>query len=296
MRPDPINATDDGKPASSRPTVALALGGGSARGLAHILMLEALEELGVRPVAIAGTSIGAIIGACSAAGLTAAEIRRHFATMLAGKRVLAATIFGNGGHGRRSGWIWSPRRPLLLEPVALLARLLPLRVDCDFRDLAIPLTVIAADYYGIAEVRLASGPVIEAVAASATLPGLLKPVAIGDRVLIDGGFVNPTPFDVVLNAADVTVAIDVTGAPQRPANLRLPTSAEARIGATQILFHSVMREKLLRFRPDILIRPNVQRFGTLDFLKMPEILAAAAPAKEELKRRLGEVLERTAAR
>lgn len=74
------------------PTVALALGGGSARGLAHILMLEALDELGVVPVAIAGTSIGAILGACYAAGLTGADIHAHAQAMLASRRAFLATL------------------------------------------------------------------------------------------------------------------------------------------------------------------------------------------------------------
>ena len=90
----------------STPTIAIALGGGSARGLAHIAMLEVIDELGLKPVAIAGTSMGAVIGAAYAAGLSARAILTHAETILAGRRALLATLVrGLPGH---LGSIWSP--------------------------------------------------------------------------------------------------------------------------------------------------------------------------------------------
>ena len=269
---------------ASRPTVALALGGGSARGLAHILMLEALDELGVKPVAIAGTSIGAIMGACYAAGLTGSEIRAHCVTMLASRRsfltTLARTVPGNLGS------LWSPWSPSVVDGVTLLEMLMPEKVRCDFQSLKIPFWSIATDFYGIEQVALHHGPVIPAVAASAALPTIMRPVVIDGRVLIDGGFVNPTPYDVVQSKADITVAVDVTGDPQRRPGSEVPSTVEAWIGATQILFHSITREKLKTGAPDIFIRPKVGGFGTLDFLRVDDIFAAAEPAKQALKQQL----------
>ena len=282
-----MTTTDPSAPAR-RPTVALALGGGSARGLAHILMLEALDELGVIPVAIAGTSIGAIMGASRAAGLSGAEIRAHCEAMLASRRAflstLVRTVPGNLGS------LWSPWQPSVVDGVTLFEMLMPEAVRCDFQSLKIPFWSIATDFYGIDQVALHHGPVIPAVAARAALPTIMRPVIVDGRVLIDGGFVNPTPYDVVKPLADITVAVDVTGDTQRRPGSEVPSSMEAWIGATQILFHSITREKLKLTRPEILIRPKVGQFGTLDFLRMDEILEAAAPAKDELKERLAALL------
>lgn len=268
-----------------QPTVALALGGGSARGLAHILMLEALDELGIVPVAIAGTSIGAIMGACYAAGLSGRDIRAHAEAMLASRRAFLSTLARTAPGNLAS--LWSPWQPSVVDGVTLLEMLMPERVRCDFLSLKIPFWSIATDFYGIEQVAIHNGPVIPAVAASAALPTIMRPVVIDGRTLIDGGFVNPTPYDVVKDKAQITIAVDVTGDTQRRGGTETPSTVEAWIGATQILFHSITREKLKSSAPDIFIRPKVGGFGTLDFLRMDEILAAAAPAKEELKRALG---------
>ena len=92
-------------------------------------------------------------------------------------------------------------------------------------------------------------------------------------MLIDGGYVNPVPYDVIMDRADITVAVDVTGDTQRRPGARIPGTLEAMTGATQILFHSITREKLKSVAPDIFIRPEVGAFGSLDYFKMRRILA-----------------------
>lgn len=174
--------------------------------------------------------------------------------------------------------------------MTLLEMLMPERVRCDFHSLKIPFWAVATDFYGIDQVAINNGPVIPAVAASAALPTIMRPVVIDGRMLIDGGFVNPTPYDVVQDKADITIAIDVTGDTQRRHGNEPPSTVEAWIGATQILFHSITREKLKNSAPSIFIRPNVGGFSTLDFLRMDEILAAAAPAKAALKVQLSDLL------
>ncbi len=283
-----IAAPHEQTAARSRPTVALALGGGSARGLAHILMLEALDELGVTPVAIAGTSMGAIIGSAYAAGLSAREIRSHFEQLLSSRRALMARLARVlPGH---ISTLWSARRPSVIDGVTLLEMLMPESVRVDFASLKIPFWVVATDFYGIQPAVLSSGPVIRAIAASAALPTVMRPVVIDGRVLLDGGYVNPTPFDIVMDKADVTVAVDVTGVPQRHDGREIPSTKAAWVGATQILFHTITREKLKASPPQIFIRPDVGHFTTMDFLKIREIFAAAAPAKDALKRQLGAAL------
>jgi NTE family protein len=168
--------------------------------------------------------------------------------------------------------------------------LLPEAMRCDFAALKIPFLAIAADFYAIEQVVLDKGPLIPALAASSALPSLTRPVRLEGRTLIDGGFVNPVPYDVVLDRADVTVAVDVTGLPRRRPGGKPPRALDAVTGATQILFHSITREKLKAAAPHILIRPGVGDFGAMDYFKIEAILTAAEPAKEHLKRKLAQVL------
>ncbi len=268
--------------------VALALGGGSARGLAHVLMLEAFDELGVKPAVIAGTSMGAICGAAYAAGMSGAEIRAQFIALL-GNRGYFLKHFAGKLRGSFST-LWSARAPSVVDNVTLFEMLLPEAMRCDFAALKIPFLAIAADFYAMEQVVLDHGPLIPALAASAALPSLARPVVIGGKVLIDGGFVNPVPYDVVMGRADVTVAVDVTGQPRRHHSRRVPRTFDAISGSTQILFRSITREKLKSSAPHILIRPGVGAFGAMDYFKVEEILAAAAPAKEDLKRKLDQML------
>jgi NTE family protein len=273
------------------PRVGLALGGGSARGLAHVLMLEAFDELGIKPAIIAGTSMGAICGAAYAAGLSGAQMRAEF-TALLGNR----TQFLKHAAGKlRGGFsaLWSPRAPGVVDNVTLFEMLLPELMRCDFTALKVPFVAIAADFYGIEQVVLDHGPLIPALAASSALPSLARPVVIDGRVLIDGGYINPVPYDVIMDRADVTVAVDVTGDPKRRPGVRIPRTLDLLTGATQILFHTVTREKLKSVAPDIFIRPAVGDFGALDYFRIKEIFAAAEPAKALLKDKLSQILEKS---
>jgi NTE family protein len=268
--------------------VALALGGGSARGLAHVLMLEAFDELGVKPCVIVGTSMGAICGAAYAAGLSGAEMRAHFMALFA-KRAYFLKHFTGKLRGSMTT-LWSARAPSVIDNVTLFEMLLPEAMRCDFAALKIPFLAIATDFYAIEQVVLDKGPLIPALAASSALPSLTRPVVLHGRTLIDGGFVNPVPYDVVMDRADVTVAVDVTGQTRRRSGVKVPRTLDAITGSTQILFHSLTREKLKSAPPDILIRPAVGTFGAMDYFKIEAILAAAEPAKEDLKRKLYKIL------
>jgi NTE family protein len=271
------------------PRIALALGGGSARGLSHIVMLEAFDELGVKPSIIVGTSMGSICGAAFAAGLSAAEIRAEFMSVLSNR-----TAFFRRVAGKLVGelsTLWSPRAPSLIDNTTLFEMLLPEVMHRDFASLKIPFLAVATDFYGIQQVVLDRGPLIPALAASCSLPGLSRPVALEGRLLIDGGYINPLPYDVVIGRADVTVAVDVTGDPQRRPGVRVPGTIDLLTGATQILFHSVTREKLKSLAPDIFVRPAVGGYAAMDYFRIEEILAAAEPAKQDLKRQLAQRLE-----
>ena len=273
---------------ASGPRIGLALGGGSARGFAHVLMLEAFDELGVKPAIIAGTSMGAICGAAYAAGHSGAELRHELIAIFGKRRHFLKRLAGRFRGGFSN--LWSLRFPSVLDNVTLFEMLLPEAMRCSFDTLQIPFVAIAADFYAIEQVVLDKGPLIPALAASSALPSLARPVVLDGRVLIDGGYVNPVPYDVIMDRADLTVAVDVTGDTKRRPGARIPRTLEAMTGATQILFHSITRAKLKSAAPDIFIRPEVGAFGALDYFKVREIFRAAEPAKETLKTSLSQKL------
>ncbi len=287
MRAAKLGAKDVGGVPARTPTVAVALGGGGARGLAHVLMLEALDELGIKPVAIAGTSIGAIFGAAYASGLSAREIRAHCDVILGERLGLLRELFA-----ARTGSLLSlfSTRSALLDPAALLEVLMPRNLALDFAGLAIPLQVVASDFYAQQPVVFASGPLRRAVAASMALPVIFQPVMHEGRALIDGGLVNPLPFDLLAGKADIIVAIDVSGTPVPHDKRAYPSATEA-LWATAFIFErSIIREKLRSQAPDVLIEAGTGHFQVLDFLRFHDILTAAQPAKERFKTALTRVL------
>jgi NTE family protein len=269
-------------------TFALALGGGGARGLGHIAVIEALDEMGVKPTAIAGASIGALIGAGYAAGITGKALRHHVLTFahdrgaifrrLLTARAAFTSVFSDGFAGAT-----------LVDAEKFVAQFLPEGLPEDFAGLAIPLTVATSDLYRRCEVPIASGPLKPALAASIALPGLLRPVVIGDRVLIDGGATNPLPFDHLRGRADVVVAVDISGEPAEDRR-DLPNPWEALVITVLVMANAIIREKLRHSPPDLMLRPNVGIFRTLDFMQASAILRAAEPVKAEVKEKLAALL------
>jgi NTE family protein len=284
-----------GRDLAARPSVALALGGGGARGLAHILMLEAFDELGLKPAVIAGTSIGAIFGAAYASGLSARLIRAHTEEVLGQRFGFAQALLAARSEPVLKFLNFLPVRSSLLSPELLLEQLLPSRIARDFAGLAIPFKAVATDFYAQEQVVIDSGDLRSAVAASIALPALFSGVVRGERLLMDGGLVNPLPFDVLAGSADITVAIDVTGASSGPGRRPQPSALAALVSSSQILQRSIVREKLKASQPDIYIDVDVDKFHVLEFHRLKEVLAAARPAKEQLQRQLERVLGSQAA-
>ena len=273
-----------------RPSIALALGGGGARGLAHILMLEVLDDLGLRPTVIAGTSIGAIFGAAYASGLSARLIRAHTEEVLGQRYSFAQALLAARAEPVLKLLNFLPVRSSLLSPELLLDQMLPSKVAKDFAGLVIPFKAVATDFYAQEQVVIDSGDLRSAVAASIALPALFSGVMRENRLLMDGGLVNPLPFDVLEAAADITVAVDVTGATGGPRKRLQPSPLAALVSSSQILQRSIVREKLKASQPDIYIDVDVDKFHVLEFHRFKEVLGAAQPAKEQLQRQLERVL------
>jgi NTE family protein len=268
---------------------ALALGGGGARGLAHIVVLEALDEMGCKPAAIAGTSIGSLIGAAYAAGMSGKEIRRFvvalahdrtevFRRLVATRASTFANLF-NIGFGSAT----------LVDAEKFCQQFLPDRVPDDFGALEIPLTVIATDLYRRQQAVFSSGPLKPVLAASIALPTVMRPVVVEDRVLIDGGATNPLPFDQLRGRADVLVAVDISGEPTEERR-DIPNPWECLLNTVLVMGSAITAEKVKHGAPDLMVRPKVGTFRTLDFLQASAILRASEPVKAELKEKLAALL------
>jgi NTE family protein len=268
----------------SGPGFAVAFGGGGARGLAHIHVIEVLDELGIRPTAIAGSSIGALMGAAMAAGLTGVEIRDHARASL-GRRGEVASRVWKARPGTLGELMTGGLRLGQFDIERILRAFLPDTIPDHFEQLSIPLKVTATDYFNHELAVFETGRLYSALAASAAIPTLFQPVRRDGKVLIDGGIYNPVPFDLVERDADIVIAIDVVGAPSERSRRALKT-IDMMFGASQLMMQSIIALKLQIKRPDIFIRPQVARFRVLDFMKVDAVLAETATIRDQLKREI----------
>ncbi|MGI2035064.1 patatin-like phospholipase family protein [Rhizobium panacihumi] len=263
------------------PRVAIAFGGGGARGISHIQIIEALDELGIRPVAIAGSSIGAIMGAAMAAGMRGREIRDYTRATVGNRRLIANRLWSLGPASMRDRIGGFRLGHFNLEPI--LGAFLPAAVPENFDALHIPLKVTATDYYGQKEVILEEGELLPAIAASAAIPALFMPVRVNGRIMVDGGILNPIPYDHLLDLADIVIGVDVVGGPEGDGT-HMPNRIDSLFGSSQLMMQGCIALKLKLHPPHIFLRPRVHRFGILDFHKVDEILDESLEIKDELKR------------
>ncbi|RUT82724.1 patatin-like phospholipase family protein, partial [Mesorhizobium sp. M7A.T.Ca.US.000.02.2.1] len=172
----------------------------------------------------------------------------------------------------------------------ILKAFLPEAIPETFGELQIPLKVTATDYFGHKLAVFEDGDLHSALAASAAIPAVFRPVTRDGRLLIDGGIYNPVPFDLIENDADIIIGVDVVGAPEE-ADRKQPTSVDLMFGATQLMMQSITANKLKQCRPDILVRPAVSRYRVLDFLKIDALMNETVDIKDELKRQVEKVVE-----
>jgi NTE family protein len=277
---------------TSQPKIGLALGGGAARGLAHIVVLEAFDEMGIKPDFIAGCSIGALLGAAYASGLSAAEIREHALSVLGTPGKAARQLFWPGGDRQTSKpFNLSFSKPISLNGLGLVQLVSPPGMAKNVEDTKIPLVISTTDFYAASEVTIEAGDLEAAVAASIAIPGLISAPKLDGRILVDGAYTNPVPMDQVRRKGyDLLIAVDVTGNPRPQNSTTDPGPTELILGSTQILQKQITKLQSRFAKPDILISPDIDRFGAHDFLRIKEILMVADPEREHLKRRLDKVL------
>jgi len=269
--------------------IGLALGGGGARGLAHIPMLEVFDELGLRPHCIAGTSIGAVIGALYASGISGTEIRTGVQAMLRSKGESIRKALR-----RKDSFKWLRFLDLelghggLLKGDKFMDFLYEAMRVSRFEDLEIPLQVVTTDFQSSEQVVIASGDLMDAVKASMAIPGLFTPVRWEGRVLIDGGSVNPVPFDL-LSDCDVVVAVNVMGEIRQPRH-KIPSLFRVVLGSFDIMQKSIITEKLKQTPPDIYITPDIVNIDILEFYRADEIYEQAQPSRRKLAQALKQLM------
>lgn len=319
-RGDRAAAADSGveQPQQHRPSIGLVLGGGAARGFAHIGVIKTLMAKGLVPEVIAGTSIGAVVGGCYAAGhLDALEA---WARSLTSRSVLSYLDVNLSG----SGLIWGHRLARRLE-----AELGGITID----DLPFRFAAIATEIGTGHEIWLTRGNLVEAMRASYTLPGIFAPVRLGGRWLVDGTLVNPVPvaaaralgarlvLAVNLNAdlfgRGTTIAShgsDVDGEDVFDGLHRHPRGLIGLFGAERVLKRqffgrpgrpgistvmveafNVMQDRIARSRlagdpPDVLVNPRLGSIGLFEFHRAQEAIALGAEATEKALEPLAEAL------
>jgi NTE family protein len=267
--------------------VGLALGGGGVRGLAHIPVLELLDELKLKPAVIAGTSIGAVIGALYASGMTGKALRdlvsRYFRTAHEPLRKVIKK------RAELLRWVGPPSARLGrgggFAPDRFLRHLLSAVSKERFEDLEIPLLVVAADFWAAKEVVFDSGELLPAIRSSIAVPGVFAPVSLDGRVLVDGGLLNQVPYDHLHGRCDMTIAVDVCSS-RGPADQGLPGVLEALMGAFDIMQSAALTVKMGLRSPDIYVRPHVGNIRILDFTKSEDVFEHAKPAIADLRGQL----------
>ena len=266
---------------------AVALGGGGARGLAHLGVLDELERGGVHVAAVAGTSSGALVGALwLLEGTDAAVARvRAFADSRLGRRVADPLA---GGPGRRLDLLRRARRLAALFRLVVtrhqvaqrtfLERVAFFLPDVAIADLPRPFVAVAADSLTGREVRLGGGRLREAVAASSAMPGLVVPFAIGGRYLQDGGAVAEIPVGAARALAIPVLAVETSEA--------LPEGQPGRDRAPRAMFRAAamgwqeLRRRIL-VEADAVIAPAVNHLHWADYHLVDEAVAAGRAAARE---------------
>ncbi len=296
--------------------VGLALGSGGARGAAHVGVLKVLEREGVKISAIAGSSIGAMVGGAYAAGIPLSRIEEEWLTT-SRTRLLRSFLPTFPRTGLSSG---AGLRRYLREILG----------EVRIEELPIPFAAVATDLDTGEAVVLRSGPLVEAIRASTAIPGVFQPVRWEGRLLVDGGMVEPLPVRVCRElGAEVVIAVDTNPAPrpttpqarrpwgilsqtlregllhrpwvptslvevlreygrESPSIRPLPGIFEILNQSAAILVQEILRLKLVLEPPDIYIRPKFREERS--YLRAKENIRAGEEAMEEALPKLYELL------
>ncbi len=272
---------------SKTPSVGVALGGGGVRGFAHVPALETIDACGIVPTAVAGTSMGALIGALYASGKSGREIRRivdeHSLTPGGGLKEIFAKMDALLGWLRAIRPAWKGTG--LLRADGYVGFLIEQMNAETFADLKIPLLVVATDYHTGEPFVFDEGPLRPALVASMSIPGVFVPVKHKGRLLVDGGVSNNLPYDLLPDTCDLTAAVDVTPTREQDDD-EDPKAIDATLAMFDILVDRLTRIKVEAHSPSAYVHPRLVGIRVLEFEKSQEVLSQAEPAMKEFRNQL----------
>lgn len=252
--------------------IGIALGGGGAKGFAHIAYLQALNEMDLKPSVMAGTSMGSVIGALYAIGRTPEEIL-GILTMLSSGRLTSSGMLS--------------KLQLLPPPFAaawvkkLLRNYL---AEKTFEQADIPFKTVAVNFYTMEEKVFDAGFILDGVMASIALPGFFPPYPLDDQYYIDGGATNIVPFNIIRKECDILIAVDVS---LQRSNLNLtPTAQNAFLATWNAASAMLLQYQFAQAQIDLLERPEFPDVEVTQFHKYRQIYDETMLQVEDFKKRL----------
>ncbi len=270
----------------------LTLGGGGAKGFAHIPILEVFDELGIKPYCITGTSIGAILGALYASGHSAADIVEMVEQLIAPRSSRFKDIIRIKDSFKFLELIdphFSFKPQGLIKGEKFLGFLYEQMQVSTFEELSIPFKAVATDFWRREQVVFDSGELLPAVRASMAIPYVFTPVLIDDQVLVDGGLVNNVPHDLLSKSCDIRIAVDIMGEQSTP-KTKTPSPLDAIFHSYEVMQDSIANAKLEAHPVDIYMRPPLMDIDVLDFHKAGAIYEQGLAAKDDFKQKLETLL------
>ncbi len=247
--------------------VALVLAGGGARGVAHIGAIEELERQGFEIAAVAGTSMGALVGGMYASGHL--EAFKEWMCTLDKYKVFGLVDFTLSTEGLVKGE----------RVIKAMQELVP---DVQIERMPVPFAAVAADLLTGREVVLDRGGLYEAIRASISIPSVFRPVHRDGMVLIDGGTVNPLPLNRVRREeGDLLVAVDVSAPFAADPAVRVNASLnyyKVLIASSQIMQQHITQLMCRLYRPDVLVQMPADSYGMFEFYRSAELVEAGRMA------------------
>jgi len=259
--------------AARRPKIGIALGAGSARGWAHIGVLQALKKSGIQPDVVAGTSIGSLVGAVYA-GDRLDEMEQWVGSLTWRKVVGYFDLAFSSG---------------LLKGSRLFNFLRGDFLNKSIEELTRPYAAVATDLESGREIWLRSGPVADAVRASIATPGLFTPWPSEDRLLVDGALVNPVPVSLArAMGAEFVIGVDLSsnligryaGTTEGGRPPKGPSMVEIMTGSLNIMSVRITRSRLAGEPADVLIQPRLGHLGLLEYHRGAEAMKEGRAAAE----------------
>lgn len=264
-----------------KPKIGIALGAGGARGIAHLKFLEVFDELGIKTYMISGCSMGSLLGALYCSGISAKDLIKYFEnlTIKEIQKLTDVTI-------DKSGFIKGDKATKEFLKAVKCKKL---------ESLKIPLKVIATDFYNGKEIVFQKGSIEKAIRASCAIPGVFIPEKTKTKILIDGGIVNPVPYDLLMKSCDYVIAIDVTEGTASKKRLEdkkqniIPSVYDIVYNSYEIIQTNIVNNMVKVDPPNLYIKPNVNMFNMMEFHKGKEILKAVKNDVYKFKKILKEL-------